>query len=375
MFENANVVYAPYTFWRGSNETILRRLFTDGFIFRFIRSNIKNNDYFDAIQEIYSHFKYLETYSFSDIFIRRIRKKNVVDLLNRIYDSEKRKRIVLLTDIDSGIKGYTCIDKTDIAAFPGKENYIFIPVYEKDWLAREALAELTVYGLRYHFLPLWEYPSTRFSLTDQITYETLKDEMNNNPKGHYSPTDYENISQALLATKNLQGAYVEIGVYQGDSARYALNYMKRSSISRNAYFIDAFEGFTHEQAAVSENTGWENTHTDTSMKDVKDYLSGFPGAILIKGNIIADDLPAEIDKIALCNIDVDMYEAIKAALYKTCDLITTNGIIIVQDYGGTPALIGAQKAVHEFLEEQSDKFISLYMTSRQLFLIKRGEAT
>jgi hypothetical protein len=216
--KNANVVYAPYTFWRGNNETILRRLFADGFIFRFIRSNVKNNDYFEAIQEIYNHFKYLETCSFSDIFIRRIHKKNVAALLNRIYDSEKRKRIILLTDIDSGINGYTCIDKTGIAAFPDKENYIFIPVYEKDWLAREALAELTVSGLRYHFLPLWDCPSTRFSLTDQITYEILKDEMNNNPKGHYSPADYENISQALLATKNLQGAYVEIGVYQGASA-------------------------------------------------------------------------------------------------------------------------------------------------------------
>jgi hypothetical protein len=151
--------------------------------------------------------------------------------------------------------------------------------------------------------------------------------------------------------------------------------MKRSSISRDVYFIDTFEGFVYEQAAVSENTGRENTHTDTSMKDVKNYLSDFPGANLIKANIITDDLPVEINKIALCNIDVDMYEAIKVALYKTCDLITTNGIIIVQDYGSTPVLIGAQKAVHEFLDEKSDKFISLYMTSRQLFLIKRGEAT
>ena len=48
-----------------------------------------------------------------------------------------------------------------------------------------------------------------------------------------------------------------------------------------------------------------------------------------------------------------------------------NGIIIAEDYGHTPALIGAQKAVGEFLEEYPDEFLPIYLHSGQMFLIKK----
>ena len=48
-----------------------------------------------------------------------------------------------------------------------------------------------------------------------------------------------------------------------------------------------------------------------------------------------------------------------------------NGIIICEDYGHTPGLIGAQKATEEFLAENPDMFIKIYLNSGQLFLIKK----
>ena len=110
---------------------------------------------------------------------------------------------------------------------------------------------------------------------------------------------------------------------------------------------------------------------DTSLEAVRNRLKIYQNARVIQGNIITDELPSEIQKISVANIDVDMYDAVKAALYKVKDKIVKNGIIIAEDYGHTPSLIGAQKATLEFLDENPDMFIPIYLNSGQLFLIRK----
>ena len=78
--------------------------------------------------------------------------------------------------------------------------------------------------------------------------------------------------------------------------------------------------------------------------------------------------------IAVCNIDVDMYEAVLASLRKTAPLMAPGGIMIIQDPGKTPYLIGARAALDEFLDEDSNKtkFTSIYFSSSgQTYLIKK----
>ena len=74
----------------------------------------------------------------------------------------------------------------------------------------------------------------------------------------------------------------------------------------------------------------------------------------------------------MCNIDVDIYDAVKSSLEKVSPLIVENGIIICEDFGHTPALGGANLSVREFLEtDEGKKYIPIYMESGQMFLIKR----
>ena len=181
--------------------------------------------------------------------------------------------------------------------------------------------------------------------------------------------DFENIFQGLEVTRGVEGDYVEIGTYQGASARAALNYMRRADIQRTAYFLDTYEGFSYEEAEKSSDSAWFGTHTETSLEAVKEYLSEYPNAKPVKANIITDGLPEEITRIALCNIDVDIYDAVYAALKTVAPLIAEHGIIIAEDYGHTPWLIGAQFAVRRFLEE-TDGFMPLYFPSGQMVLIK-----
>ena len=75
--------------------------------------------------------------------------------------------------------------------------------------------------------------------------------------------------------------------------------------------------------------------------------------------------------IAVCNIDVDMLEAVEAALEKVRPKMVSGGIIIAEDFGHTPALLGAQYAVLKFLDLYKNEFYSMYLQSGQFLMIKK----
>jgi hypothetical protein len=81
--------------------------------------------------------------------------------------------------------------------------------------------------------------------------------------------------------------------------------------------------------------------------------------------------PGVIERIAVANIDVDMYEAVRSALIKTAPRIASGGILIVEDPGHTPALIGSRLALEEFMATPiAAAFTPVYMESGQTLLIR-----
>jgi len=122
-------------------------------------------------------------------------------------------------------------------------------------------------------------------------------------------------------------------------------------------------------AADSTDGRWLGTHTETSVDRVKHFLREFTEVKIVKSNIIIDELPKAIKKIAVCNIDVDMYESVLSSLIKVASYISVGGIIICEDAGHTPQLAGARLALSDFLQNQSS-FVPIYMASGQYFLIR-----
>lgn len=334
----------------------------------FIVDNIDNPNYFNTELEIYNFFEEMKARKFYKIFQNRLSFSYIKRYLD-ITIKKFGKTAYILSDIKENIPvGYNFITLEEIKEHKN-EDCIFVVVYNKDYAAIKATKLLVENNLKYCTLPL-PFPLARYYHTDEDAFETLKEEQKSN-NWHFCPVDFENIFQALNNSASLEGDYVEIGTFKGDSASAALNYMKRKEINKKAYFLDTFIGFDYQEAYDSQDAYWQNTHKDTSYENVKKRLEKYKNANVIKLNIISDNLPFEINKICVANIDVDMYEAVKAALYKVKDKIVQNGIIIAEDYGHTPGLIGAQKAVREFLEENPGLFIPIYMQSGQLMLIKK----
>jgi hypothetical protein len=190
-----------------------------------------------------------------------------------------------------------------------------------------------------------------------------------------SAQDFVNLTQALAATNHLDGDVVEAGCYRGSSGSVMLEYSQNKNLRpKDFYFFDVFEGFTYEEALISPDFQWANTHVTEGEEVVRNRLMAKSGRNTVhvkKLNIISDPLPPEIRRISFANIDVDLHEAVYSALVRLAPLMAVGGIMICEDAGHTPALIGARYALEKFMQSENGKaFTPVHMTSGQVFLVK-----
>ena len=249
-----------------------------------------------------------------------------------------------------------------------------IPVicaFESDQRLVDTLSILKRSDRIYYYCLTRGLPVARYFHRNDLAKKVLLSESSRR-RGKFDLPDFEHIIQALDITSGIDGSYVEIGVYKGDSALIALEYMKSTGQTRNSFFLDVFEGFTGNNPESSNDAFWLDSHTDTSLEYVSGLLSPYAGAEIIKTDIIQDQLPDAINPVAVCNIDVDIYEATLACLTKAAARMAKNGIMICEDAGHTPFLGGAYLAVSEFMKsEQGRDFIPLNLLSGQMFFIRK----
>jgi hypothetical protein len=200
------------------------------------------------------------------------------------------------------------------------ESSLVIIHYTIDTLALPVLEYLMEEKIR--FIPIGSSSKKSSRFSDFNILDTLKrTQLKSDRISHLSNIIHENICQALEYTRELEGDYVEVGVYKGGSAYSAMTYCDINSIERRFYLIDTFDGFNYEESRISPDMIWKDTHKLFGVNETMDYLgetfSEYTGKYsLIPLNIIQGDLPKEIDKIAVANIDVDLYEATYEALVK-----------------------------------------------------------
>jgi len=177
-------------------------------------------------------------------------------------------------------------------------------------------------------------------------------------KFEHGPHDFINIAQALNATRDLDGHYVEIGCYGGSSSGAALRYLRYKAIPKTCWFFDVFEGFTYEAAEQSSDAFWAGGHMTHGLEFIKAGLMRYEArhqglnVRVVKSNIVTDGLPAEIERICVANVDVDLYEAVYAALVKVHPKMVTGGVVICGDAGHTPWCIGARLAFEQFMANE-----------------------
>lgn len=240
-----------------------------------------------------------------------------------------------------------------------------------------------LHDLSINYIPVWiadpgYYVKGNLVARIAIEEEFKKQTEQGFAKFDFGPSDFVNIVQALDITENVPGAFVEIGCFRGSSSCAALNYIAKKNMNLECYFLDVFNGFDYLDAHSSSDCVWENTHGTEGFEEITKRLKQYehPNAKLhvnvLKNNIISDNLPEEIVSIRVANLDVDLYEAVFAGLTKLAPRMSKGGVIIVEDPGHTPLLIGARLALKKFLDSDfSNLFLPpIYMQSGQFFLIR-----
>lgn len=279
----------------------------------------------------------------------------LIQTKNELSRYPKKKYMFFITDDNSlmldGFIKKNSIDgvDTDLIA-----DSLFVVFFHTDDDYFYTLKKIKDYKGLFYSIPSY-HPKTRYMWVDKNAAKAIDaaaSQVNN--MSMYDFDVYENICQCINRTKDLDGDYVEIGVYKGGSALVALHYMSYAGIHRRAYFLDTFNGMTYQDAYQSSDIHWQGTHVLWGVQDTMHYVERLlkntrENFNLVESNICQDSLPETLRQIAVCNIDVDLYEATLAALIKVAPLMVKGGIIMCEDPTSMPALGGALVAMDEFL--------------------------
>ena len=300
----------------------------------------------------------------------RISKKDVEKSLSVIQRRFPSQTVFFISDWLDSLPGVVSIGPSFIDKGQGAVYLCALRrISQSEQIAREIIRTGG-----YYFFPMCAHPTARYFEFDTNAELVLR-EAASIPRSHFDALDFEFIMQAARSVRDLPGKYVEIGTFEGRSAQVLLNYLKKSGTVKDCYFLDTFAGITFDTAASSSDAQWFGSHSDSSRnsrKNVGDFLSDFDSFHLVACDIIKDQLPQAIDKIAFCNIDVDIYEAYIHALQKVDERLVPGGIIICEDFGHAPYVLGAKLAFDDFMAGgASGRYNFFYVNSGQMILIKR----
>ncbi|MCG8478930.1 MAG: TylF/MycF family methyltransferase [Spirochaetales bacterium] len=142
---------------------------------------------------------------------------------------------------------------------------------------------------------------------------------------------WELVEQAV----KVPGDVLEVGTWRGGSAALiGLRLKHLSSEDRQLIVADTFEGVAKAGPRDPYYRGGE--HGDTQLDIVESFLDNLS---LRNLNIVAGIFPDEsahhvrADRIALCHIDVDVYESAKGVFDWVLPLLPPGGIVVFDDYG------------------------------------------
>lgn len=194
----------------------------------------------------------------------------------------------------------------------------------------------------------------------------------------YTMTSPERIFALIEATKyvvnkNIEGDIVECGVWRGGSMMAVIKTLQNLNTSTKQLLLyDTFEGMSEPTSFDKSKDGESATDLLKNRKKTnEDYIWAYATLEDVKNNIyplnypkdkisfikgkVEDAIPTHVPKsISLLRLDTDWYESTKHELTHLFPLLSSGGVIIIDDYGHWQ---GAKKAVDEYFEENNIKIL------------------
>ncbi len=166
---------------------------------------------------------------------------------------------------------------------------------------------------------------------------------------------------------DILGDIVECGVWRGGSAMLAaLTLIENQQTHRKIYLYDTYEGMPEPTDKDIDIHGvpyrllWkkENELLTVSLDEVKNNMlsTGYPkeNIIFVKG-MVEKTIPRTVpSQIALLRLDTDLYESTHHELIHLYPKVTTQGVVIIDDYSHFQ---GSQEATDKYFSQESQALL------------------
>jgi len=177
----------------------------------------------------------------------------------------------------------------------------------------------------------------------------------------FTPRQLCFLTTCIDRTAAVRGAVVEIGCFRGYTSIWLKKHMDFEGIQKPYFALDTFSGFVSEQLRHELRSRGKGRFVSL-MKDafvdnsqwIFDRQLGWnnlTGVRSIRTDAATFDY-ATIGTISFALIDVDLYIPVKASLEKIEPLMTTGGVIVVDDCVSGGMYDGALQAYQEFVDQR-----------------------
>jgi len=151
-----------------------------------------------------------------------------------------------------------------------------------------------------------------------------------------------------LKRESIKGAFAELGVYKGETARFT----HLMDDSREFHLFDTFDGFKEddlkEESSDDKKYSTDN-FSDTSLERVKDFIDGNENIFLHKGYFPETANKIKEEEFAFVHLDADLYKPTLAGLKYFYPRLAKGGVMFIHDYNHT--WDGVRKAIEEFRKD------------------------
>lgn len=159
-----------------------------------------------------------------------------------------------------------------------------------------------------------------------------------------------------LLEHDIGGAFAEVGVYKGNSAKL----FHELAPQRELYLFDTFQGFDRKDLSVDpKKTIHKASFLDTCLEEVQKFVGTSPNVHYCPGYFpdTTSHVPVEL-KFALVHLDADLYQPTLSGLEYFYPRLSNGGVMVIHDYS-SGAWPGVKKAVDEFLRQHPEKLIRI----------------
>jgi hypothetical protein len=158
--------------------------------------------------------------------------------------------------------------------------------------------------------------------------------------------------------QNVEGECAEVGVFEGTTTIMLNKYMQSKNINKKYFAIDTFSGFTQNDIDYEvtkrnkDPTSYILFKNSKATFDARIKRSNITNVISIQADVNSFNF-SSLDPLSFVLLDVDLYLPIKRSIKELYSIMTSGGIIVVDNCEANSPWDGAKQAYEEFMQEHN----------------------